>query len=437
MKVLKFGSASIATAGKLKTVADIAIREHGNFIVLSSMKGTAEALTEISEYLYKKNQEGACEIITKLEIDYLALVSNIFDEGERKIDAIKFVNSVFDYIRTFTKDLFTLFEERIILAQGEILSSQLFYLLMKQRGVQAVLIPALDYIRTDKNSIPDSTFIKEKLTSLLQADANADLYITQGYICRNFYGEIDDLRKGGSDCTASLVGVALDADEIQIWADVDVMQNNNPRYVQNTSAVRRLNFDEAAELAYFSEKILHPTSIAPAKLANIQVRLMSTESPDADGTLISNITEENVIKAVAAKDNITAIKIKSGKMLLAHGFLRRIFEVFDQYQTSIDMLTTSEVGISITIDDVRNINKIVEDLKKYGTVSVDNDMVIVSVVGDLRWTNIGVEASILEAVKDIPVRMISYGGSNNNISFLVRKSDKEKTLQRLNDTLFK
>ena len=436
MKVLKFGSASIATAGKLNTVADIAIRDRSNFIVLSSMKGTAESLSEISEYLYKKNQEGACEIITKLEIDYLALVSNLLEDGECKVEAVKFVNSIFNYIRTFTKDLFTLFEERVVLAQGEILSSQLFCLLLKQRGVRVALIPALDYIRTDKNSIPDTSFIKGELLSLMDANKDVELYVTQGYICRNYYGEIDDLRKGGSDLTASLVGVALDADEIQIWADVDVMQNNDPRYVNDTTAVRYLDFDEAAELAYFSEKILHPTSIAPAKLANISVRLMSTESPLADGTLISNQMEENVIKAVAAKDNITAIKIKSGKMLLAHGFLRRIFEVFEQYQTSIDMLTTSEVGISITIDDVRNLDKIVEDLKKYGTVSVDSDMVIVSVVGDLRWTNVGIESTILNAIKDIPVRMISYGGSNNNISFLVRKADKQNTLQQLNNKLF-
>lgn len=436
MKVLKFGSASIATANRLKGIADIVVKEQGSIIVLSSMKGTAESLTEISEYLHQKNQDGACEIITRIEIDYLALTSNIFDVEEYRIKAAKLVSSIFDYIRSFTKDLFTLFEERAVLAQGEILSSELFLLLLKQKGINAVLLPALDYVRTDKNSVPDQVYIKDKLTSLLEAQPDADLYVTQGYICRNAYGEIDDLRKGGSDLTASLVGVALKADEIQIWADMDVMQNNDPRYVKGTSAIQHLSFDEAAELAYFSPKILHPTSIAPAKLANIPVRLKNTGNPDSEGTLISNIIQSQKIKAVAAKENITAIKIKSGKMLLAHGFLRRVFEVFEQYQTPIDMLTTSEVGISVTIDDTRNLSKIVEDLKKYGTVSTDKEMVIVSVVGDLDWQNVGFEARILDAVKEIPVRMISYGGSNNNISFLVKKTDKEKTLQLLNDKLF-
>ena len=436
MKVLKFGSASIATTEKLKKVADIVIKGHGNIIVLSSMKGTAEALTEVSDYLYKKNQEGAIEIINKLEKEYLKLASSLYQNAGILAEANSFISSKFDYIRTFTKDLFTLFEERVVMAQGELLSSELFYLYLTERNVNVALLPALDFMRTDKNASPDPVYIKDKLTILLEAAKEAEYFVTQGYICRNAYGEIDDLRKGGSDYTASLAGVAVDAEEIQIWADVDAMQNNDPRYVKGTKAIPLLNFDEAAELAYFGTKILHPSSILPAKLANIPVCLKNTEYPDAQGTLISNETEDRAIKAVAAKGNITAIKIKSGRMLLAHGFLRRVTEVFENYQTPIDMLATSEIGVSLTIDDDRNLQLIVDDLKKYGTVSVDNNMVIISVIGNLESDNTSFASSILAAVKGIPVRMISYGGSKYNFSFLIEEKDKEKTLQILNDKLF-
>ncbi|MDR0824341.1 MAG: aspartate kinase [Prevotella sp.] len=436
MKVLKFGSASIATADKLKTVAEIVTREQGNIIVLSSMRGTAEALSEISDYLYKKNQEGAIEIINKLEKHYADLVASLFDTDEIKAMAVDLVATKFNYIRSFTKDLFTLFEERVVLAQGELISSELFYLYLLDRKVDAALIPALDFMRTDKNASPDPAYIKEKLSALLDASKGACLYITQGYICRNAYGEIDDLRKGGSDYSASLIGVAVDAEEVQIWADVYSMQNNDPRYVKGTTPIRQLNFDEAAELAYFGTKILHPSSILPAKLADIPVRLKNTAFADAAGTLISNETETNVIKAVGAKDNITAIKIKSGKMLLAHGFLRRVTEVFENYQTAIDMLATSEIGVSLTIDDDKNLQVIVDDLKKYGTVSVDPDMVIVSIIGDLESEDAGIAVDIMGAMKEIPVRMLSYGGSKYNFSFLIHKKDKERTLQILNDKLF-
>lgn len=436
MKVLKFGSASIATADKLREVAAIVTKEHNNIIVLSSMSGTAESLAEISDYLYKKNQEGATEIINKLEKHYLGLVSLLFDKAEFQEKAKAVVSGKFDYVRTFTKDLFTLFEERIVMAQGELISSELFYLFLLAKGVKAALIPALDFMRTDKNSAPDPSYIKDKLNILLEASKDADLYITQGYICRNAYGEIDDLRKGGSDFSAALIGAAVNASEIQIWADVFAMQNNNPQYVKNTTPIRQLNFDEAAELAYFGTKVLHPSSILPAKLADIPVCLKNTGHPEANGTVISNKTEEGVIKAVGARDNITAIKIKSGRMLLAHGFLRRVTEVFENYQTSIDMLATSEIGFSLTIDEDKNLEYIVDDLKKYGTVSIDKDMVIVSVIGDLESEHTGFAANILGSMKDIPVRMLSYGGSKYNFSFLINKKDKERTLQILNDKLF-
>lgn len=436
MKVLKFGSASIATADKLKAVANIVAKEQDNLIVLSSMRGTAEALAEISDYLYKKNQEGATEIINKLETSYLKLVSSLYVEEDFINKGRNIVLEKFDNIRTFTKDLFTLFEERVVLAQGELISSELFHLYLLEKGINAILIPALDFMRTDKNSAPDPSYIKEKLNTLINGSSKADLYITQGYICRNAYGEIDDLRKGGSDFSATLIGVAVNASEVQIWADEFTMQNNDSRYIKNTTPIKLLNFDEAAELAYFGSKIIHPSSILPAKLADIPVRLKNTEFPDVAGTLILNRTEEGVIKAVGARDNITAIKIKSGRMLLAHGFLRRVTEVFENHQTSIDMLATSEVGVSLTIDDDRNLQFIVDDLKKYGTVSIDVDMVIVSVVGDLESEDTGFAASILGAMKDIPVRMLSYGGSKYNFSFLINKNDKEKTLQILNNKLF-
>ncbi|WP_165044524.1 aspartate kinase [Dysgonomonas sp. ZJ709] len=436
MKVLKFGSASIATAEKIGHVATIATQERGNIIVLSSMRGTAEALAEISDYLYKKNQEGAIEIINRLQSHFQNLVSELFVNQDAKSQADQFIEDKFNHIRSFTKDLFTLFEERVVMAQGELISSELFYIYLKQKGLNVVLLPALDFMRTDKNSTPDPVYIKDKLSALLNASEGADIYITQGYICRNAYGEIDDLHRGGSDYTASLIGAAVSAEEIQIWADVDVMQNNDPRYVKDTTPVRQLNFDEAAELAYFGAKILHPTCISPAKLSNIPVRLKNMQKPEAPGTVISNAIEPHTIKAIAAKENITAIKIKSGRMLLAHGFLRRVFEVFENYQTSIDMLTTSEIGVSLTIDNDRNLQHILDDLKKYGTVSTDSNMVIISVVGDLNFEDAQLAAKILDAVKDISVRMVSYGGSKYNFSFLIQRKDKEKTLQILNDKLF-
>lgn len=436
MKVLKFGSASIATAEKIKAVASIVTKGSNNIIVLSSIRGTAEALAEVADYLYKKNQEGAIEIINKLEKQYRVLVVELFTEADIRLRADEVVTSKFDYIRTFTEDLFTLFEERVVLAQSELLSSELFYLYLIEQKVNVAFIPALDFVRTDKNAKPDQAYIKDKLIPLLNAASDVDLYITQGYICRNAYGEIDDLRKGGSDYTASLVGVAVAAEEIQIWADVDVMQNNDSRYVKGTTAIPHLNFLEAAELAYFGTKILHPSSILPAKLADIPVSLKNTEKPDAPGTLITNETDACAIKAVAAKDNITAIKIKSGKMLLAHGFLRRVAEVFENYQTPIDMLASSEIGVSLTIDDDRNLQLIIDDLKKYGTISVDKDMVIISVIGALESEDASFASNILSAVKGISVRMISYGGSRYNFSFLIERKDKERALQILNDKLF-
>ena len=298
---------------------------------------------------------------------------------------------------------------------------------LQEKGINAVLLSALDFMRTDKNAEPDPTYIKEKLTKVMEENPDYQIYITQGFICRNAYGEVDNLLRGGSDYTASLVGVALEAEEIQIWTDIDGMHNNDPRIVDKTEAVRQLHFEEAAELAYFGAKILHPTCVQPAKFAGIPVRLKNTMDPDAPGTIIDNVTMRGKIKAVAAKDNITAIKIKSSRMLLATGFLRKVFEIFESYQTAIDMVATSEVGVSMSIDNDAHLSEIVDELKKYGTVTVDTD---------LDWSNVGFETIATDALKSIPVRMISYGGSNYNISFLIKAADKKRALQSLSDTLF-
>ena len=435
MKVLKFGGTSVGSAQRMKDVAKL-ITGDRKIVVLSAMSGTTNSLVEISDYLYKKNPDGANEIINKLAMKYMGHVEELYSTEEYKQKAKELIKSHFEYIRTFTKDLFTLFEEKVVLAQGELISTGMMNLYLNECGVKSVLIPALDYMRTDKNAEPDPVYIKEKLVKLLADNKDADLYITQGYICRNAYGEIDNLQRGGSDYSASLIGAAIGAEEIQIWTDIDGMHNNDPRIVQGTSPVRQLHFEEAAELAYFGAKILHPTCILPAKLNNIPVRLLNTMQPDAPGTLISNAIEKGKIKAVAAKDNITSIKIKSGRMLLATGFLRKVFETFENYQTPIDMVTTSEVGVSVTIDNRKHLEEIVDDLKKYGTVTVDEDMVIVCVVGDLEWDNIGFEACIVQAMKDVSVRMISYGGSNYNVSLLIKASDKQRALQALSDHLF-
>jgi aspartate kinase len=401
------------------------------------MAGTTNSLVEISDYLYKKNPDGANEIINQLERKYLKHIDELYQSDAVKEQTREFLTSEMNYLRSFTKELFTSFEEKSIVAQGELLSTNMVVNYMKEQGFKAVLLNALDFMRTDKNSEPDPVYIKEKLQALMEKNEGQQVYVTQGFICRNAYGEIDNLQRGGSDYTASLIGAAIGADEIQIWTDIDGMHNNDPRVVDNTQPVHHLHFEEAAELAYFGAKILHPTCVQPAKYAGIPVRLLNTMEPEAEGTTISNQTEYGKIKAVAAKDNIIAIKIKSSRMLLATGFLRKVFEIFESYQTPIDMVCTSEVGVSMSIDNSAHLGEIVDELKKYGTVTVDTGMCIICVVGDLDWSNIGFETKVLDAMKNIPVRMISYGGSNYNISFLIRDEDKKRALQSLSDQLFK
>ena len=436
MKVLKFGGTSVGSPQRMKDVAKLITDGERKIVVFSAMSGTTNTLVEISDYLHKKNPDGANEVINRLENKYKQHINELFSTEEFRQKGMELLKVRFELLRSYTKDLFTLFEERIVLAQGELLSTTMVNYYLQEQGVKSVLLPALDFMRTDKNAEPDLPYIKERLAQQLEANPDAEIYITQGFICRNAYGEVDNLQRGGSDYSASLIGAAVKADEIQIWTDIDGMHNNDPRIVDKTSPVRHLHFEEAAELAYFGAKILHPTCIQPAKYANIPVRLLNTMDPKAEGTMISNETEKGKIKAVAAKENITAIKIKSSRMLLAHGFLRKVFEIFEKYQTSIDMICTSEVGVSVSIDNTKHLNEILDELRKYGTVTVDHNMCIICVVGDLEWENVGFEAKALDAMRDIPVRMISFGGSNYNISFLVRECDKKAALQSLSDQLF-
>lgn len=434
---MKFGGTSVGTPSRMKEVTKL-VTKSGEpvFVVLSAMSGTTNSLVEISDYLYKKNPEGANEIINQLERKYAKHIDELYSTEEAKEQTRELLISEMNYLRSFTKELFTSFEEKSIVAQGEMLSTNMVVNYMREQGIKAVLLNALDFMRTDKNSEPDPTYIKEKLAAVMEKNEGYQVYVTQGFICRNAYGEIDNLQRGGSDYTASLIGAALNADEIQIWTDIDGMHNNDPRVVDKTEPVHQLHFEEAAELAYFGAKILHPTCVQPAKYAGIPVRLLNTMQPDAEGTTISNRTEYGKIKAVAAKDNIIAIKIKSSRMLLATGFLRKVFEIFESYQTPIDMVCTSEVGVSMSIDNSAHLGEIVDELKKYGTVTVDTGMCVVCVVGDLDWSNIGFETQVLEAMQNIPVRMISYGGSNYNISFLIKEEDKKRALQSLSNTLF-
>ena len=436
MKVLKFGGTSVGSAARMKDVAKLICDGDQKIVVLSAMSGTTNSLVEISDYLYKNNTAGALERINALEQKYADVVAELYETEKYKSEAKTELKSHFEYLRSFSKSVFTLFEEKAILAEGEMLSTTMFQLYLQEIGENSTLLPALEYMRIDKNSEPDTNYIAEHLAKQLELQPDKSIYITQGFICRNFYGEIDNLQRGGSDYTASLVGAAVKADEIQIWTDIDGMHNNDPRFVEGTKPVPVLHFEEAAELAYFGAKIPHPTCILPAKLANIPVRLLNTMEPEAHGTLISTQSKKGKIEAVAAKDGITAIKIKSGRMLLAHGFLRKVFEIFESHHTPIDMVTTSEVGVSVSIDNAKKLDEIVNDLKKFGTVTVDKDMVIICVVGDMPFENVGFQSKVVGAMSEIPVRMISYGGSNYNISFLIKAEDKKQALNALSAALF-
>ena len=437
MKVLKFGGTSVGSPERIRNVASLIMPGNRNVVVLSAMSGTTNSLVEIAEYLYKGNIPGAQETLNGLRSKYEGVVVELLATEEGRRIATAAIERSFGLVRAFLSEPITEAGEKEILAQGELMSTALMQAYLTEQGVRSELLPALDYMRTLESGEPDMVHIQSRLRRLIDLAPDADVFLTQGYICRNDHGGIDNLKRGGSDYTASIIGAVLDAEEIQIWTDIDGMHNNDPRFVEGTRPVGKLHFEEAAELAYFGAKILHPSCVLPAKLHNIPVRLLNTMQPEAPGTLICNTTHDGSLKAIAAKDNITAVKIKSGRMLLAYGFLHKVFETFENYRTSIDMMATSEVGVSVTVDDDSRLAAIIDDLKHFGTVSVDSDMVIICVVGDLQWEECSFQSQVLEALEGIPVRMISYGGSNYNISVLVRRDDKVRALKALSNKLFK
>lgn len=436
MKVLKFGGTSVGSAQRMKHVARLVNDGSSKIVVLSAMAGTTNALVDIIACFNQGDLDRANEIISKLEQKYASEIDSLYTTLPYKEKALEWVVSHFRSIWDFSKGKFTPSQEKEILIQGELISTELFDLYLHEAGINSVLLPALHFMRTSVHAEPDILYTREKLSALLAGHTETTLFITQGFICKDAYGSIDNLQRGGSDLSATIIGAAIQAEEIQIWTDIDGMHNNDPRLVDGTAPVRQLNFEEAGKLAYFGAKILHPTCIIPAKSFNIQVRLLNTMQPDSPGTLIANTAEKRKIKAVAAKDNITYVKMKSNRSLPCHEFLGLIFNTFAQYKTPIDMVATSEIGVSVTIDNKTNLPDIIDVLRDYAEITVDEDMVIVCVVGDLEWQNVGFEANIVNALKDIPVRMISYGGSNSNVSLLMKAAEKKRALEALSDSLF-
>ncbi|MBW6534001.1 MAG: aspartate kinase [Mariniphaga sp.] len=435
MKVLKFGGTSVGSPENMRAVMKIITDGEQKIVVLSAMSGTTNALVEISGFLRKKNRDTAGMLINKLQSGYKEVVNNLFKTEENKKKGQKIVKTSFNTIKSFTSGKFTQAGENTILAQGELISTQLFTLLMVEEGYDCKLLPALDFMRIDEDKMADSQYIRNHAERIINEVGKATYYITQGYICQNATGEIDNLQRGGSDYTASLIGAAIDAEEIQIWTDIDGFHNNDPRFVENTQKIEQLSFYEAAELAYFGAKILHPQTVFPARVQDIPVRLKNTMNPTDSGTLITSESSGAGIKAVAAKDGITAIKIRSDRMLMAYGFLKNVFKIFEEFKTPIDMISTSEVAVSLTIDNTENLKKIVGELDKYGTVEIDRNMTIICIVGDIIGEERGFASKVFSALDGIPIRMISYGGSRYNISVLVPNSHKKNTLQALSKNL--
>ncbi|MBK6986231.1 MAG: aspartate kinase [Bacteroidetes bacterium] len=436
MNILKFGGTSVGTAERMKALVQLISSPERKIVVLSAMSGTTNALVEICNALYKKESDNANALINKLESTYVNEVDQLFSSPEFKTKGNDLIKNHFNYLRSFTLDMFTVNEEKAILAQGELLSTALFYFHLQEISIPSALLPALNFMRIDENDEPQLTYIEKNLEAELNKYPNINLFITQGYICRNAFGEIDNLKRGGSDYTASIIGAAIKANEVQIWTDIDCMHNNDPRVVSKTHPIHELSFDEAAELAYFGAKILHPTCILPAQKRNIPVLLKNTMQPDAKGTRISNINAAEGLKAVAAKDGICAINIKSDRMLLAHGFLRAVFEIFERYKTSIDMITTSEIAVSLTIDNMKHLKEITKELEEFAKVEIEQEQTIICIVGNLPKNKAGYGFKVLESLKDIPLRMVSYGGSSNNISVLVNSIHKKDALVALNKGLF-
>lgn len=435
MKVLKFGGTSVGSPANMRAVMDLVTDGEQKIVVLSAMSGTTNSLVEISNFLHKKNKDSANIAIGRLEAKYKQVVDELFQSNDNKKTGLAIIKTSFETIKSFTRGLFDEVGENTILAQGELISTQLVTLLMVESGYNTKLLPALEFMKIDEDKAADLPYIREHIKPVIDKVGDAEYYITQGFICLDAEGHINNLQRGGSDYTASLIGAAIDAEEIQIWTDIDGFHNNDPRFVENTRKIEQLSFNEAAELAYFGAKILHPQTVLPARVQNIPVRLKNTMNPSDGGTLITAESDGKGIKAVAAKDGISAIKIRSGRMLMAYGFLKGIFEIFEKHKTPIDMISTSEVAVSLTIDNTTHLDLIRAELNKFGTVEVDNDMSIVCIVGDIIQEEKGFASKVFHALDGIPIRMISYGGSKYNISVLVPTSQKQKTLQALSDHL--
>ncbi|MCU0408238.1 MAG: aspartate kinase [Bacteroidales bacterium] len=437
MKIMKFGGTSVGTPERMRALIPLINDGERKIVVLSAMAGTTNSLVEITGLLYSGRTDDASAAIEALREKYNEIADNLFSSPEFRKEGHEIVDSHFEYIRNFTLRVFTKLQEKAILAQGELISTALVHKLLTEKGIRSVLLPALGFMRIDKDGEPDYFYINENLEREMKGLEAENLMITQGFICRNAYGEIDNLKRGGSDFSASIIGAALKADEIQIWTDINGFRNNDPRFVENTEVIRELSFDEAAELAYFGAKILHPSSVNPARLLNIPVRLKNTMDPSDPGTLITASSTLLDYKAVAAKDGISVLRIHSDRMLMAYGFLRKVFEIFEAYKTPIDMITTSEVAVSLTIDNPEYINQIAYDLRELGTVEVEQDQSIICIVGDFRTERTGSAPEIFEALNTIPLKMISYGGSPNSLSLLINTSDKIKALRLLSQHLFR
>ena len=434
---MKFGGTSVGRPERMHQVKDLITRStEPTLVVLSALSGTTNALVGIGEALAAADKVLAKERIDALHAHYLNFYPELLASPSARTKAEGILKEHFEFLNILLKISFNEAIQRDILAQGELLSTKLFHTLLEELGISSVLLSALDFMSIDENAEPELGKISERLQALLAQYPDQRLFITQGYICKNHRNEVDNLKRGGSDYTASLVAAAIQASVCEIWTDIDGMHNNDPRVVDRTRPIAELSFDEAAELAYFGAKILHPASIWPAQLHNVPVRLLNTMDPAAPGTLIKAEVAEIGVKAIAAKDGITAIKIKSSRMLLAYGFLRRIFEVFESFKTPIDMITTSEVAVSVTIDDLSHLEQIVEELRRFGTVEVDSNQAIVCVVGNQVAETKGTIQSVMDSLVDIPIRMVSFGGSKHNVSILIDAQYKVQALKNLNEGVF-
>jgi aspartate kinase len=436
VKIMKFGGTSVGTPDRIKALIPLITANENKIVVLSAMSGTTNKLVEIADLLYAGNVDQASRMINEMRANYNSIVDELYSTNAFKQTGHELIDSHFDYIMNFTLKEFTIRQEKAILAQGELVSTSLFHLLLKERNISSALLPALNFMRIDKDGEPDMFYIEENVKRELENHTSENIIITQGYICRNAYGETDNLKRGGSDFTASIMGAVLNVSEIQIWTDICGFHNNDPRFVEDTRVIRELSFDEAAELAYFGARILHPSSVIPAREKNIPVRLKNTMEPEDEGTLITSSSVLLDYKAVAAKDGISVLRIKSDRMLMAYGFLRKVFEIFEAYKTPIDMIATSEVAVSLTIDNPQYLSEIAKDLKNLGTVDVEKNQTIICVVGDFRTERTGSAPEIFEALNTIPLKMISYGGSSISLSLLIDTNDKIKALRLLNKHLF-